>query len=284
LASQSKIPSYRHSSQGASGPRHPIKESSRLEFTVLKDHNPDLGGFPFQALGDGIKSDILGYELSVHIFPAETSDADVLLMFSRLNSTGLSLNKQELRNAEFYGRFKTMSYRLAFRYIEQWRSWQVFTDQDMARMVEVEAVSEYLLAMMEGLQGKSQSRLTAAYKRYDEEIPNTRILEERFDTVISEIQTRFGALLPKSSLRSQALFYSLFTAVYDYMYGLGSEIVRAKPKRLPRASTDGFKTLDTRLKSGNLPVKYEAAFGRSTTDVGRRKLRHEYFSEMLGLS
>jgi hypothetical protein len=258
-------------------------DPSRDIFTVLPEHNEEIGKLPFSALHTDAQRDILGYELSVHIFPPETSDADVLLMFSRLNSTGLSLNKQELRNAEYYGKFKTLSYRLAFRYIEKWRDWKIFSDQDMARMVEVENVSDYILAMIEGIQGKSQSRLSAAYKKYDEKMPNGRIIEERFEKVISEIDRVFGAHLPQSSIRSQALFYSLFTVCYDHLYELGSPIARVKAGKLPSAAIKGFLNLDTRLRSSTVPVKYEGAFGRSTTDIGRRKLRHEYFKEMLAL-
>lgn len=252
-------------------------------FTVLPEHNETIGKLSFGSLPDEAQRDILGYELSVHIFPPETSDADVLLMFSRLNSTGLSLNRQELRNAEYYGKFKTLSYTLAFRYIENWRDWKIFSDQDMARMVEVENVSDYLLAIIEGIQGKSQSRISAAYKKYDETMPNTRLIEERFDKVISEIGRMFGNELGHSPVRSQALFYSLFTVCYDYLYKLGSPIVRTKVARLPSSSLKGFEKLNTALRNGTIPTRYATAFGRSTTDVGRRKLRHEYFKEMLAL-
>jgi hypothetical protein len=258
-------------------------DASRDVFTVLPEHNEDIGKLSFSALPNDAQRDILGYELSVHIFPPETSDADVLLMFSRLNSTGLSLNKQELRNAQYYGKFKTLSYRLAFRYIEHWRDWKIFSDQDMARMVEVENVSDYILAMIEGIQGKSQPRLNAAYRKYYEKMPNARIIEDRFDRVISEIDRVFGEHLAQSQIHSQALFYSLFTVCYDHLYKLGSPVVRVKTGKLSNSKIKGFLNLDDRLRSGTVPAKYAAAFGRSTTDVGRRKLRHEYFKEILAL-
>jgi hypothetical protein len=137
--------------------------------------------------------------------------------------------------------------------------------------------------MIEGIQGKSQTRLSAAYKKYDEKMPNGRIIEERFEKVVSEIDRVFGGHLSQSSIRSQALFYSLFTVCYDHMYGLGSPIVRVRAGKLPSFALKGFLSLDARLRNSTVPVKYEAAFGRSTTDVGRRKLRHEYFKEMLAL-
>jgi hypothetical protein len=262
----------------------PDFDPARDAFVVLPEHNEDLAGMPFQALEDDVKSSIIGYELSVHIFPPETSDSDVLLMFSRLNSTGLALNRQELRNARFYGVFKTLAYRIAFQHLSYWRAWKVFSDQDLARMLEVEHVSDYVFAMISGIQGKSQARLDAAYKQYDEDLPGAKNIEVRFARVVEELDRVFGKDIPNTTLRSQALFYSLFTACYDHIYGLGSRLtVSRKPKKLLLLSRERLLQLNEQIVNKELPERVQAAFYRSTTDVGRRRVRHEYFVEVLGL-
>ena len=58
------------------------------------------------------------------------------------NATGVRLNAQEWRNAEFYGEFKTMMYELASEQLPRWRGWQIFNEYNIARMEEVELMSE----------------------------------------------------------------------------------------------------------------------------------------------
>jgi uncharacterized protein with ParB-like and HNH nuclease domain len=262
----------------------PDFDAARDAFTVLRDHNEEVAEMPFQVLNDDYKRAIVGYELSVHIFPPETSDPDVLLMFSRLNSTGLALNRQELRNARFYGAFKTLMYRIAFQHLKYWRDWKVFSDKDLARMIEVESVSEYVSAMLEGIQKKDQHKLDAIYQKYDEELPGAKNVEARFTRVLEEIDRVFGSDLPNTSLHSQAMFYSLFTASYAHIYGLGSKLtVTKKANKLPLAAAQGFLELNDRIANHTLPENVQSAFGRSTTDPGRRTTRHNYFMKVLGL-
>jgi len=62
----------------------------------------------------------------VHVFPADTDDRDILQIFARMNATGMNLNAQELRNAEFFGRFKTAAYDIATEQLNRWRdAWRV---------------------------------------------------------------------------------------------------------------------------------------------------------------
>ena len=46
---------------------------------------------------------ILDYQFSVHVLSPGVDDREVLSIFARMNSTGVKLNPQELRNAEYFG-------------------------------------------------------------------------------------------------------------------------------------------------------------------------------------
>ena len=59
-----------------------------------------------------------------------------------MNSTGVKLNAQELRNAEFFGEFKEVCYELATEQLNRWRHWGIFSPDRIARMMEVELTSE----------------------------------------------------------------------------------------------------------------------------------------------
>ena len=79
-------------------------------FTVRKVHNKDLADLAFAKLPSATRQTILGYELSTHVFPATTGDELIFRIFALLNSTGLNLTKQEIRNAEYHGAFKSLVY------------------------------------------------------------------------------------------------------------------------------------------------------------------------------
>jgi hypothetical protein len=255
------------------------------DFTVLSIHNAEIADRPFRKLPKETQADILGYEISTHVLPPESADEIVLRIFARLNSTGAKLNHQELRNAQFFGNFKTLSYDLAIRNLPLWRRWGVFDDEDFARMVEVETTSDLLASIMQGLQGKSQPKLDALYKKYDDSLEGAASLATRFQRVMDAIDEAVGQTLGSSRLRRQALFYSLFTACYDHMYGLGSKYTQRKtPKPLPHDLAAHFKTVDARIAASKLPESVQDAMDKATADKGRRTTRHTFFMENLGLA
>lgn len=258
-------------------------DPDRDEFVVQKTHNKSIAGVRFQKLAKDIKAAILEYEISTHVFPPSTSDEIVLRVFARMNSTGLKLSHQEIRNAEFAGEFKTISYDLAFEHLDFWRRWNVFRNDDFARMVEVETTSDLLIAMQEGIVGKSQPRLTRAYKEFDDSLPGADHLRRRFEVVMSMIDRRIGELLPQTRLRRPALFYSLFTACYDHIFGLKSKLRKSTARRLPTDLGTKLSRLNSDIQDAKLPENVADAMEKATADVGRRRTRHRYFVKRLGL-
>jgi uncharacterized protein with ParB-like and HNH nuclease domain len=101
-------------------------DPTRDDFTIDPTHNKQLGGKSFSQLEKEDRQQILDYQFSVHSFPADTDDREILQIFARMNSTGVKLNAQELRNAEWYGRFKTLAYEIATEQLNRWRDWRVF--------------------------------------------------------------------------------------------------------------------------------------------------------------
>jgi hypothetical protein len=149
----------------------PDFDQSRDAFTLRKVHNAEFAGRTFDRLPEAVRRNILSYEMSTHVLPLNFEDRDVLQVFARMNSTGLKLNQQELRNAQFAGEFKTWSYDLATEQLDRWRTWRVFTEDQVARMKEVETVSDLLMNMQLGLRGKTQARIDGFYAEFDDEWP-----------------------------------------------------------------------------------------------------------------
>lgn len=251
--------------------------------TILRTHNRRFAGTPFAALPEDVKRMLLGYELSVHIFPATTGDELVFRLFARLNSTGLPLKKQEIRNAEFHGVFKTLVYDLSFENLDRWRRWRVFSDEAMARMDEAEAVSEYLLAMIRGVSGKSQAAISRFYKEHEEEMANTEAIEKRFRATLADLDSATGDMLGTTVFRRAALFYSLFACVYDHMYGLGCPLDGRKPRPLPRGFRRRLEQASDRIGLKDLPEGVQDAMDKATGDKARRDERQQFIMEALGL-
>ena len=77
-------------------------------FQISKRHHPEYGGLFFSQLNQvdsEIQTNILNYELSVDLL-VNMPDAEVLDVFSRLNSYAVVLNEQEKLNAQHFGPFK----------------------------------------------------------------------------------------------------------------------------------------------------------------------------------
>lgn len=262
----------------------PDFERNKDAFVVRPSHNRDIANKPFPKLPKDVRQAILGYEISTHVFPATTGDDVVLRMFARINSTGAKLTPQEIRNATYYGEFKTLSYDLAFENLERWRSWDTFSDKNIARMVEVESVSDYLLAMMRGIEAKTQPGLEKAYKDYDDQLKGSDNLRRMFQRVMDAIDDAFGNILKKTRFTRPVLFYSLFTTVYDYMFDMSIGYPkRRKPRKLPSNAVKRLMTLDQTIRTKSLPEEVQDAMDRATTDATRRRVRHNFIARKLGL-
>ena len=140
-------------------------------FTVLGMHNHAMADRRFEQLSADVREAILNFEFSVHVLPSTTPNAALLEIFARMNATGTKLNFQELRNAEFSGAFKHTAYEFAYSQLDRWIHWKIFTDTQVARMLEVELTSELLMLLMSGPAAKSQAAIMRAYKHYDDAFP-----------------------------------------------------------------------------------------------------------------
>lgn len=262
----------------------PDFDASRDEVVVRRSHNMAIAGKPFSRLTDSQKSAILDYEFSTHILPASAGDELVFRIFARLNSTGLSLNKQEIRNAEYHGSFKTLAYELSFQYLDSWRGWGVYGNNAIARMDEAEAVSEFMITMIEGLGGKSQAKISRYYRDNDEELLASDILTERFERVMTAIESSIGPDLATSVFRRPALFFSLWVALYDHLFGLKSPLKKKSAGQLSSTFSSRLRTTGQRIEEKNLDDDIQNALDKGTSDTARRRTRHKFLLGALGLS
>lgn len=190
------------------------------KFRLSRTLDAPWRGKLFDALGDDEQKAILTYGFSTETFRG-ISDEQVLEIFSRLNIYSVQLNNQELRNGEFFGLFRQTAERLAREHLQFWRRHALFSERDVARMMEVEFVSELLIAELDGMQDKKKS-IDSFYAAYDENFDECDRVVKQFCAVLDDINDSFPESLSETEFRKTPLFYTLFCVIYHRRYGLKS--------------------------------------------------------------
>lgn len=259
----------------------PDFDPTRDAFTVRSIHNPELANKTFGRLPAAVQRDILSYEISTHILPLDFGDRDVLQVFARMNSTGLKLNQQELRNAAYAGTFKTLAYELAAEQLDRWREWRVFSEEQIARMKEVELVSDLLMNMELGLTGKSQTKIDKHYEERDSDWEGATSYANRFRHTMESIAALVGPSMRTSAWSSEVNFFTLFVAVYDLEWGLKSVPDQSRAAALPKSAASRTAEVEAALSSGRVPASVLDAMQRASADLGRRRTRFEYIKNAI---
>lgn len=259
-------------------------KESRDFFQVSKIHNPELGGKNFDELPRELRQQILNYQFSVHILPSDVDDKQVLQIFARMNATGLKLKAQELRNANYSGDFKQTMYNLAYEQLARWREWGIFTENNIARMDEVEMTSDFVLLMYKGISTKSKRSLDNLYRDRDCEdcFPEKSVVEDRFRSVMDSIYDTLGADLRHMEFKKRTLFYSLFALIYDFRWSLQSRLEKSSKKPLPENFPRKIRDVNELFVDKRIPGKVAQSATRRTTNINSRKEIFNFLKERCG--
>lgn len=248
------------------------------DFTVNKTHNKDLAGKKFSELDSDAQDKILNYEFNVHILPSNVNDRDVIQIFRRMNSTNYSLKRQELLNAQFYGEFKTSQYNVAAEQLDRWRAWKTFTEDEIARMQEVELTSELSISILEkSILGKSTAQIESFYKNKDEIYVERKEVEKRIRGTMNFIFQNFPGNKNDFVFFKKTVFYTFFITCYDLLFGLSTEpaIVKVENKISPQLIND-LKIKGDRIRERTAPANVLDATDRRTTNPKERKALYNY--------
>jgi len=245
-------------------------KTERDSFIVKPIHNKDLGGKSFLELPIEIQQRIMDYQFSVHVLPSSVDDREILHIFARMNATGYNLNDQELRNAWYFGEFKTSMYELASEQLPRWREWKIFTEYNIARMEEVELTSEFAIMILKGISGKNKRTINKIYEDKDSVFVEQSEVENRFRIIMDSIDDKLGNEIRHSAFRKKTLFYSLVAFFYDNQFGLKSTLEPMSRKPISNEKLSQVKLAGERIQSKTAPVKVMEAVARRTTHPGSR--------------
>ena len=243
---------------------------ARDDFTIQLTHNKQLGGKKFRELPHEVKQRILDYEFSVHVLPSSVDDREILHIFARMNATGVKLNEQELRNAWYFGEFKTSMYEIASEQLPRWRDWKIFTEYNIARMEEVELTSEFALLMLKGLTAKTQSAINRIYDDKDPQFSERSEVENRFRIIMDSIDGKLGDKIRLLPFKKKTLFYSLFAFFYDIQFGIKSPLEPTVKKSIGQEFIARIKLAAERIQNRTAPEDVRDAVARRTTHLKSR--------------
>ncbi len=250
------------------------------KFSIKEDESPTWGGMAFDDLSGENKKKIFGYTFIVRILP-EMSDDAIRGIFQRLNKNVVALNKQELRQATYWGPFiNTMQELSNYSY---WSTTGIFTPLNVRRMMDVEYISELAIAVLHGHQNKKET-IDRYYQEYEEDFEQKDDLVSIFKSVVYELEQSFPDI-KTTRWRKKTDFYSLFL----YLASNHSQLPLDKKKREDlRARLDSFASeVDRYISSDSEDAEFSTQvvmYGKSiraSSDLGNRKRRHLALCEVL---
>jgi len=135
--------------------------------------------------------------------------------------------------------------------------------------------------MLSGIQ--SRKVIEGYYKRYDDEFTEQSMVVDRFKQCMDTIGEVMGDRLATSNFGSKHLFYSLYCATYDLLFGLPEssigrvEFDRANIARIKNIlmDIDFIFELEPDEIVGEDREFYDAST-KHTTDLSARRTRHHY--------
>lgn len=201
------------------------------------------------------------------------TDADVIDIFARINSVSKTLNVQEKRNALFSGEFKQFCVTQSVTRTDLWKEYKIFSGTDIARMVEVQFMSDIIINLMEGLTDFSQGKITAYYKKYEDNFFDMDNIQKRIEKIFDFILSLNPNSIKQTIFSRQPLFFSLVLALDQIQPNLSqkNKVEKGLTEIDNRFETD--KVLADRPKED---VAFYNACSASTQRLANRKTRHNY--------
>ncbi len=192
-----------------------INDKYKLNKYYLENQNSQFANKKFSQLDDEDKKIIWKYRFSIRVIKQEVDRENIIKLFLRLNSTDKSLNPQELRNAEFNGKFLELANEISEN--EFWAINRIFSTDNLRRMDDVEFISSVLIFLRLGIESEiTQFAINQAYDLFNEEYNEAQDDKEMFLNILREIQRLVDAssnILP--FIRKTTHLYVLMVVAYQ---------------------------------------------------------------------
>jgi len=253
------------------------------KYRISKSPKTPWSGLFYDDLDNEDQIRIDNAPFTVEVFSG-ISDEDVLVVFARLNIYSVKLNAQELRNGKYFGAFKESAYKMGVSCLAFWRKHRIFTEMNIARMLEAEFASELLIAAHSGMQDKKKS-IDKFYQDFDSEYPNQTRDVKRCTRVMGEISETCDDL-SDTAFNSRPNFYTLYCVVFHHLFGLPKQTADTPKRSLTSAEKRSLReavevlsdVLSESKKSPGRYAKYAkfiAACRQQTDNIKPRQVRFD---------
>lgn len=242
--------------------RHP-SYTKTVKYSQLKRH--ELESFKLTSLSTGY---LLG-----------ATDEDVIEIFGRLNSVAKSLNAQEKRNARFSGEYKQFCLKQAAQRVIMWRDLHIFSANDIARMEEVQFVSDLALNFINGLSDYSASKLDKIYADNDEQFMKRTEIAQRFDSVFSQIASLKPESISDTVFSRPPLFFTLCMLIDSSKMKLQTSQIEDALFAIDQIMRSDVPLSDRKKKE----AEFVSACKASTQRIRQRQIRKSFVGELLGI-
>lgn len=250
------------------------------KFKLDKKDSPEWANLKFSELRREEKKIFYEYNFVIRLLP-EMQEDEIRSIFQRLNRNVASLNSQELRQATYWGEFITLINKIAS--MDIWSKIDIFSSNDIRRMLDAEYISELVVAMLHGLQNK-KDKLDDYYKIYEEEFNEKDKIFDEFNYVLKRIVD----LIPninETRWNKKTDFYTLFLVLYNHISDLelidnnvlGDKLMNFAKYIDELQDTANYN--ETQTYDENILIYSKNI--RASSDLGSRRKRHEALSNYL---
>jgi hypothetical protein len=258
-----------------------ILEFVEGEWAILESESPRYGSKLFKDIPQEVRKEFWDYQIVTREIKA-VSETDVVAIFTRMNKYVTPLNAQELRNARYRGHFIQLMDSLTED--EFLVDNKIVSPTDVRRMLDMEFVSEIVIAMLHGVQQKNVELIDKFYGIYDEEFTEKDDIKSKFNVIKNKINEIMGDLRP-TRWHHKAEFYGLFLALDQLLdeYVIMSNRYEDIKGRLTSFSNEvdkAYKNKDKKDLDNNL-VNFLETVKLHTTDREGRSKRIQIIRELL---
>lgn len=186
---------------------------------TLSKRAGEFAGSKYSTLSAELQESFLGYPIAVDQL-LNSTDTDVLEVFSRLNSYSVALNPAEKRHAKFQGEFKWQVRKASKDWAILWESLGVLSTRERVRMQDDSLIAEMLGFLLGGVGDGAQTDIDALYKKHDETFTAEDASIQHLNSILAKISTAWAPDLKEASVLRPPHLLMLFAATAARTVGI----------------------------------------------------------------
>lgn len=254
------------------------------EFAVMKIHNKEFAGKFYSDLTEEEKLGFLDYQLPVELIKSP-DDNIVYDMFMRVNTNSVVLNKQELRNAKYWGDLKVLAYNLSSKWRFLFTENNIIKEPEIIRMLDVEFVSRLLRILIEGVATDTPIALDKFYETH-ETLNNLEDVETKFNEIFTMLEDLYeNELFSTSYFKKPNYVFTLFSFLVENEYGIINFDKKYEPGHFDlNRLHNQLEELEFELNNiseGSFAQTFADLHSKRTTNEKERSIRINMFADYM---